>query len=657
MKKDGIKEKIEVNFDKRKCLIGIIMAMLSVISCLYFKGSIKAASVFAIGFIITGAIRVQFNREIKSIQGIIVFLMIFITVFLSQFIYGYGLQSLEKKMIFLNMVCVSICICIVYFFFIDSRLSLVTGSFAVLVLSTTNYFVYEFRGNELTPCDFQSIKTATNVMKGYHFEPSVTVVYSWITFFLLVIMLYSINVDKKDETQTKLYKRMGVISIGVVLVLVLFIAGRNVNIKHWERQGTAMNGYMLNFTLQLKETFVSKPQEYNMEIINECEEKYVDEDFFVKEKKKYPNVIVIMNESFADFQILGNNFNTNIEVTPFLNNLKDNTIRGYALSSVYGGNTANSEFEFLTGNTMAFLPQGSIPYQQYVKKENYSLARIFERLGYQCKTTHPYLAEGWNRPTVYPLLGFEESTFIDDYPQKNILRKYVSDEEMYGEIINNFEQKQSDIPMFLFSVTMQNHGDYFYEGENYKQEIELEGYSKEYPDVEQYLTLTHESDKAFEKLIHYFEKVNEPVAILFYGDHFPKLSSDFYEEVHGGKFATLDEQMLKYKIPFWVWTNYDIDEKDIDCTSINYLSNYLFEAAELPLSGYNYLLKDVQEQIPAINAMGYYSKSEKCFLPISEAKGAEADTLNLYEQLQYNAMFDKNNRSESLFPISNVKEP
>ena len=94
---------------------------------------------------------------------------------------------------------------------------------------------------------------------------------------------------------------------------------------------------------------------------------------------------------------------------------KENTVSGSAQVSVCGGNTANSEFEFLTGNTMAFLPNGSIPYQQYIKEEKPSMASYLKELGYETYGQHPYNASGWCRDTVYPMLGFSELSFNTDY--------------------------------------------------------------------------------------------------------------------------------------------------------------------------------------------------------------------------------------------------
>lgn len=56
------------------------------------------------------------------------------------------------------------------------------------------------------------------------------------------------------------------------------------------------------------------------------------------------------------------------------------------------------------------------------------------------------------------------------------------------------------------------------------------------------------------------------------------------------------------------------------------------------------------ETIPAINANGYYSTSKKKFLALDEALDSEMESLNLYNQLEYNAMFDNKNKNEVFFP-------
>ena len=356
-----------------------------------------------------------------------------------------------------------------------------------------------------------------------------------------------------------------------------------------------------------------------------------------------------MNESLSDLSVYGAELKTNTEVLPFFDSLTDNTVRGYAFSSVYGGTTADSEWEMLTGNTMGFLPVRTVPYQQYMRGSCYSLVSYLESLGYASYATHPNISDNWNRGKAYGYLGFDKVEFVEEYPQEKLVRSFVSDQEMYELMLDRYRQQPKDEPLFMFGITMQNHGEYDFDDIGLDK-ITLDGEQKDEA-AENYLTLIHESDRAFEALIHELEKSDRPTVVLMFGDHQPALATDFLERLHGGPLETLDEQMLRYKVPFVIWANYDIDEKAVDCTSLNYLSVYLMEAAGLPLSPYQEFLRDMEKQIPVINAIGYYSLFDDCFLPISEAQNEEKTALNMYAQLQYNCMFDTKHRSEVFFPV------
>ena len=367
------------------------------------------------------------------------------------------------------------------------------------------------------------------------------------------------------------------------------------------------------------------------------------------EEGEKPTVIVVMSESYADLSVVGN-FTTNIELTPFYDSLTENTVKGYALSSVFGAKTPNSEWEFMTGNSMAFLPSGSVVYQQYITDTPTSIVSNLKNEGYTCVAMHPYYETGWSRNTVYPNMGFDETYFIDDFDQTKLLREYITDQELYENIIERYENRGASEDLFIMSISMQNHGGYTEKYDNFIEEARMLGVN--YADVNQYLSLVHESDQALEYLISYFESVDEPVEIVFFGDHQPSLSSSFYPYLNGKGLSGLTEDELEalYTVPFFIWTNYDTPEETVEITSLNFLSTMVLERAGIELPAYNQFLSDMMEVVPAINARGYYSKSQGRFIHIEEAEGEEADWIRDYEILQYNNMFDRKGQSEVFFP-------
>ncbi len=142
---------------------------------------------------------------------------------------------------------------------------------------------------------------------------------------------------------------------------------------------------------------------------------------------------------------------------------------------------------------------------------------------------------------------------------------------------------QTDAPLFLFGITMQNHGGYAYSDSNVINTIVLDEYPKDYPQAQKYLSLIQISDQALEGFIGALENYPENVLVLFFGDHLPKIETEFYEELHGGPYETLTEQTLQYTVPFVIWANYDIPEQTVEKTSLNYLGRYLLEAAGIDL--------------------------------------------------------------------------
>ena len=156
---------------------------------------------------------------------------------------------------------------------------------------------------------------------------------------------------------------------------------------------------------------------------------------------------------------------------------------------------------------------------------------------------------------------------------------------------------------------------------------------------------------AVEKLITYFESVDEPVEIVFFGDHQPSLNSNFYPILNGKGLSGLTEDELEdlYTVPFFIWTNYDTPEETVEITSLNFLSTLTLQRAGIELPAYNRFLGDMMETVPAINSRGYYSKSQGCYLHIDDAEGEEARWISNYNILQYNSMFGKD-RSRMFFP-------
>lgn len=517
-----------------------------------------------------------------------------------------------------------------------------------LVFGLTNHYVMAFRSTPFVPWDLLSVRTAASVAQNYDFTPSVRMIVVAVLFILLMVGVRIL----RRAPRIRLPIRLGsAVLVGLVLCLfVNTLQQEDFQNEHYlypflftPAYMTKVNGMAVTFAMDLAYVVVDKPEGYSAEGAQEILAKYGSTDNVfpddatdgtnkTENTQDFPNIIVIMDEAFSDLSVVGD-LKTNEDYMPFMHKMQqgaDNTITGYAQVSVCGGNTANSEFEFLTGNTMSFLPSGSIPYQQYVTRDTPSLASYLASLGYATYAQHPYYAAGWNREKVYPLLGFEHLNFIDDYENKTYVRKYVSDEADMQHIIDTYENKEPGKPAFIFNVTMQNHGGYTDYYSNLDESVHATNYNSE--PLDQYLSLIKLTDQSLEKLVKYFSKADEKTVIVFFGDHQPSdtVAAQIQDSMLVSGESVSDEQLRqRYLVPYLVWANYDIDSATEQNTSLNYLSAQVLTAAGVPTDAYQNFLLELKNAYPVMSAAGR-----------TEEMGASEDLLNTYKQLQYYNIFE-----------------
>lgn len=543
------------------------------------------------------------------------------------------------------------CVLVVYLLMlcITNRvgLSAILSHVFFMVLAFVNYYVYLFRENEFIFADIRSIGTGLSVAGNYELELSARGWQVLVASFLFVVVASLFRI--KFEKAFALRAVSGLAAIYLCVTISADVSG--INTETWEQKGSYKNGYVLNFVLSARDSFVSEPESYEVEDIVELEKTYSEkeENPLGDTLTEEPTIIVVMSESFADLSVIGE-LETNQPLTPFIDSLYENTTKGYALSSVFGAKTPNSEWEYMTGGSMAFLPVGSVVYQQYLSDTPSSIVSTLKDEGYTCVAMHPYFETGWSRNLIYPKLGFDETYFIEHFNQSELVRKYISDEEMYSKIIERYENRKVNENLFIMSISMQNHGGYATKYDNFEQNYYKIGRS--YTDANQYFSLVRESDDALRDFMNYFASVDEPVEIVFFGDHQPSLNSNFYEILNGKGLSglTLKELEDLYTVPFFIWTNYDTPEETVEITSLNFLSTMTLQRAGIDLPAYNQFMADLMEVVPAINARGYYSLENGKYLHVEDALGEELDWIQKYESLQYNGMFDKKHKSDIFFP-------
>ena len=540
----------------------------------------------------------------------------------------------------------------------DGKWALRIELFVTMIFGLVNHYVMAFRSTPFVPWDIFSIKTASSVASNYDFTPTTRVTVVTLVFIALIVLSFLI----RFRIQIKWYFRL-IPAVIISICLGLFVnALQNEDFQNKNDlypflftpvYMTQVNGMAVTFAMDLAYVAVDKPQGYSATKAAEDIEKYAGADAGTAadagnseagstgagnsgaesvDSGELPNVIVIMDEAFSDLGVLGD-LVTNKDYMPYVHSLQqgaENTITGNLNVSVCGGNTANSEYEFLTGNSMAFLPVGSIPYQQYMKGESDSLARYMKSLGYNTYAQHPYFASGWCRDKVYPNMGFDDSDFKEEYINPTMLRSYVSDESDFDHIIRTFENKPKDKPAFIFNVTMQNHGGYSDQYMNFIPDVKAQGMSSE--PLNQYLSLVKRTDSELERIIKYFSEVDEKTVLVFFGDHQPNdfIASNVLAK-NGKDYRNLSQEDLhkRYQVPYVIWANYDIGEATNQETSLNYLGAEVLKVAGIPTSPYQNYLLELKKKLPLISAVRTEWNGEE-----------DEETLLQYRRLAYYKLFD-----------------
>ena len=584
------------------------------------------------------------DKNINKIARVLCFFIVpVIAFYLMEFYDRNPFEQIRPMAHLFNIMIFEMIAWITYFLIGNEKWSLRIILGLSMLFGLVNHYVMEFRSTPFVPWDIFSINTAFSVAGNYNYMPSVRLVVMTIIFCVLIFLVRFL------DYKLQIRFRFRVLSAGAICVL-LVLFGKSVQNEEFQLKNnlypylftpsvmTKYNGLAVTFTMDMAYVVVDKPSDYSVNSAKELLEQYSEETTNKEIEGEYPNIIVIMDEAFSDISVLGE-FDTNEDYMPFVRSMlngAENTVSGYLNVSVCGGNTANTEFEFLTGDTMAFLPTGSIPYQQYIKRKVPSIAGYLSELGYDTYAQHPYYGSGWEREKVYPLLGFDKMNFVEDYVPRTIVRKYVSDESDFDMIIRTFEQKEEGKPAFIFNVTMQNHGGYTSEYDDFVNDVcatEVDNQA-----LNQYLSLVRLTDEKLRELVEYFDNQEEDTVIVFFGDHQPSDSvvAPIWK-LNGKDSGSLskEDSELRYMVPYFIWANYDIDEAQNEDTSVNYLGAKMLQYAGVPTSEYQNFLLELKNYYPVISGVKIQESAETD----SDKKSAE-EMMNKYKCLQYYTMFD-----------------
>ena len=568
-----------------------------------------------IGFFIVALILKKKMSEFKTFNELLNLLIAIQTISNISNICAYGVISPYAVAYFTNTLVMLSTVFVLFFITGQKRLSINIFFIFNIILGIFNIICRNIRQTPLSINDIKTAYTFTQVASDINFIPNLNnillIIACVIIFFILLL---SIQEKRKFKLKERLFYIIAAISI---ICGVLVYKHFNENLLDTTEFNSRYNGYGNNILFELTERKIKKPAKYEENL-----SKMDNYTVTFSEGEQPENVIIIMNEAFSDLEPFINN-KISQDYMPYIHSLEKNTIKGWAYSSVYGGMTAQSEFEVLTGSSGLF-GKGKILYNYGLKENTPSLVSNLESLGYKTIAFHPADEKNYSRLDAYTALGFDELIFdkdLDDLVTNDGFGHY-SDKKCYNKILDEINNNDK---LFILNVTLQNHAMY-YPSNN-------DDYYCDNSELNAYLNLIKASDDAFKDFLTQLEECDEKTIVVMFGDHQPALDNK-------PKYKNNITQVDRI-VPYIIWANYDIDTSGGENISLNYLSNLLCKKANLPLSPYQNYLEDLKEKYPVINMAGTIDKDGNEY-----SNNLKEEYLNTYNSFFYNQIIDESTNEE-----------
>ncbi|MCX8997526.1 LTA synthase family protein [Rhizobiaceae bacterium BDR2-2] len=404
------------------------------------------------------------------------------------------------------------------------------------------------------------------------------------------------------------------------------------------------NGFLLAFTLNLPMASIGSPAGYGAEAIDAIPARM---PAIAGRSSGKPDVIMIMSESLWDPTRLGT-----VALTPDPLAWMRRHQSGNVFSPEFGGMTSNVEFEALTGFSNAFLPAGSIPYQQYIRGSLPSLATFFRGEGYTTLALHPFQGWFWNRDAVYNHMGFEAFLSQENLPAFSKRGMFAADEDFTEEMMRQADG-QEERPFFMFAVTLQGHGPY--EPNRYRQNtISVDGplSAAAHAAVSTYAQGVREADDSLRKLMDWAKRRKRETIIVFFGDHLPPLGAAY---VQSGMLPApvpsrnAEPETLRKgrETPLMIWSS-RAGIRRAGVVSPSFLPFFTLKMAGFEHPYYTGVLGRAHEKYAVIDR---HMLLRRDGTPVVDwNRGGEDETIRNLRLLQYDLMFGKGYALDRFFP-------
>ena len=539
------------------------------------------------------------------------------------------------------------------FLFITGRVwpAVLSGGLFTLGVAIINYFKLLFRDDPLLFIDITNISEAAQISGGYTFTLTPALIFTAAAF--VAAMVFSVLFMRAR------IRKAAVRIIGAVLIVALsagayvglyaseeiysytsnldvkFADGRIFN--QWnDTDQYRCRGFMYPFIHSASEIVIQKPDGYDRKEAEATLASFGSDD--IPEDKKV-NVIAVMLEAYSDLSIYSYGRPSYCNAYEFFHKLQKESVYGNLVTNIFAGGTINTERCFLAGSTDMYLYRSAAD----------SFVQYFSEQGYRTEFCHPGYEWFYNRRNVAEYMGFDRSYFRED--RYHVEGSIMDDEQLFADLITLYEDsKAAGEPYFNFTVTYQNHGPYpdshFFEPT--KAFVEMNKLTlPAYRILTNYMEGISRTDAAMESFVEYFRGEEEPVVLVFFGDHKPWLGDNSYVYSEMGIVMNHSSEWSfrnYYITPYLIWANDAAKESlgndfmgEGEDISPCFLMMKLFDLAGWEGDGYMKALRALHEEVNVVHTTDVYYENGKMTASLSDSN---LEKLRTIEYLQYYRMRD-----------------
>ncbi len=436
-----------------------------------------------------------------------------------------------------------------------------------IVLAVINRALTNIRGIPLSFSDIYSISDGLSIVDKY--------IDTKILIFIIIAMIITILIHNKLwKFKSKTDNTTRTITV-IILVFTAFAINSMDKkgvfyVTKWNlKESYENNGLAYSILNSVYSSNVAKPEGYNYDNMKKIKDS-ININKSINDKHKYKNVIAIQLESFMDPTLI-EGIQYNIDPIKNFRKISNNTRSGDINVSTIGGGTVRSEFEFLTGNNLDYMPVGEIPYVSSIgKKTIESIANIMESKDYETTAIHNFQGNFYARDNVFSNLGF--SRYIPMEYMQNVNSSkglYQSDSLIFDNIKNVIKLNNNN--KFIFGITVGTHGSYSLANLDGNPEVKVisntKNISSENIDkITDYVNRLYKLDKEIGLFMEYIEKLEDETLVVMYSDHIASI------------YQTQSENYKKdvYEVPYFIYSTIE-NEKDKLNLQLYQLSTYMFE--------------------------------------------------------------------------------